>query len=101
MFADWQIKSRISDIFEPKENPLYLFVDATEKVMNSNTVLLKGETDRPISLSPEYVTEFFSLCISDYFHDLFFDYDRMSQKYDYHIWQDTEEAKEDFFKGYS
>lgn len=99
MNFDWQITSHVGNIFENEENALITFLKKVDSVMNSNTFLLKGSTDNPISVSQ--VNSFFTAFRSTKFIDLFLEFDNLSKWHNYHEWQDKPASRIDFYLGFS
>lgn len=99
MIYEWTITSAIADIFDPPENPITQFIKTVDSVMNGNTVLLKGRTDIPI-VDDEDLSFFLYFFLRSRFNDLFLEFDRKLQRYNYHEWHDTTESQIDFFVGY-
>ncbi len=83
----WEVSSCVSDLFNPPVNPITVFMDTCNAAMSSNIVLLKGRTDQPITVEDR--RPFFTVFMRDYFHDLFLEFDRASNRYNYHTWVAT------------
>ena len=88
MQPDWKIVSRIPDLFNPPSNPIVTFMDACDRAMSSNIVLLKGEADHPLTFA-DYRSPF-TIIMRDAFLDLFLEFDRISGRArNYHTWEAT------------
>lgn len=97
-YVDWKITSQVAELFDPPENPVLSLVRASSQRMNSNSVILKGTTDKPIG--NRYLNEFFSVIMRDAFTEMFLEFDRLSLRYDYYEWEQSPESEKDFYAGY-
>jgi len=99
MTDKWEISSAVADIFDPAENPLTQFIKTVDRVMNGNTVLLKGQADKPLG-EAEKISFFLYFFLGNRFNDLFLEFDFKIQRWNYHEWHDTPESAIDFFAGW-
>ena len=99
MSDKWKITSAVADIFDPPENPLIQFIKIVDSVMNGNTVLLKGQIDKPF-VNNEKISFFLYFFLGNRFNDLFLEFDLKIQRWNFHEWHDTPESSVDFFSGW-
>ena len=98
-YDDLVVTSLVSDIFNTPNNPLLRLIQIVNQTMNSHTVLLKGQTNQPITMG--YGLSILYLLITDHFTPLFFEFDRQSKSFDYHDWHDTSASQVDFYAEYT
>ena len=98
-YDDLIVTSLVSEIFDSRDNPLPRFIETVDQTMNSSTVLLKGRTNQPIIMN--YGLSILLLLIRDAFTDLFLEFDRQINRFDYHDWHDTSASQVDFYAGYT
>lgn len=98
MTPNWQISSQVSDIFEPTHSTILGFIKTVDHIMNSNTFLLKGTSDK--SITSLNVTAFFTEFRANQFIDLFLEFDHLSEWHNYHQWHNTPASETNFSVGY-
>lgn len=104
MSQQWQIQSLVVDIFTPPDNPVHQFILTVNNIMNSNTVLIKGQADKSITIDDRWLQgniAFIYDCLKYSFQDLFLDFDKYIGHYDYYDWEETTESLGDFYAGYT